>query len=192
MRRAGTLIALAAALLAGGCASLSEQDCRAGDWVDVGRKDGTRGLPVDELEKHRDACKAHDITPDAKNYRRGHAEGLKLYCTPQGGYVAARRGEIYREVCPAGLQRPFLAAFRNGREVHTLLEEVRELRRRADEVQVAAMSGDMSPEQRTDLRFRAEEAKQRLKMKEWDLERLDRKYSREYGASELEWDDLRF
>lgn len=190
MRRAGPLIALAAALLAGGCASLSEQECRGGDWVSVGRKDGTAGLPPDELDKHRDACRKHDVTPDAKNYRRGHAQGLKLYCTAPSGYVAARRGEIYREVCPAGSQK-FLEAFRRGREVHNLVEEVRELRQRSEELQLQAMSGDMSSEQRTDLRFRAQEAKQRLKMKEWDLERLDRRYAHEYGAPALDWADLR-
>jgi hypothetical protein len=41
------------------------------------------------------------------------------------------------------------------------------------------------------MRFRADELNQRVRMKEWDVERLDRKYARQYNAPELEWIELR-
>lgn len=187
-----TPAALAAALLLAGCASLSEKECRSGDWAAIGRADGERGAPLAELTRHREACAEHGVTPDGARYRQGHAEGLKAYCTPSGGYLAGRRGDAYREACPAGAtEAKFLEAFRRGREVSDLVRDVRDLRRSLDDLELAAMSGDYAPEDRTQLRFRADELSQRLRMKEWELERLDRKYAREFGAPELSWQELR-
>jgi len=190
MRRAGVLTVLALAAGLAGCASLSEKECR-GDWSAIGRDDGARGLPAQELERHREACGKHDITPDAARYRAGHAEGLAAFCTPRGGYLAGRRGEAYRDACPKAAEGAFLAAHRRGQEVAALVREVQDLRRAKDELELAALQGEYGPEDRTQLRFRAEEAGQRLRIREWDLERLDRRYAREYGAPELSWTELR-
>lgn len=190
MRRLGVLTALALAAALGGCASLSEKECR-GDWSAIGRADGARGLPEQELERHAEACGKHDVAPDAARYRAGHAEGIATYCTPRGGYLAGRHGARYREVCPAATAAAFLAAHRRGLEVAELLREVRELRRLKADLELAALQGDYGPEDRTQLRFRAEHAGQRLRIREWDLERLDRRHAREYGAPELSWSELR-
>lgn len=189
--RGALSLALAGALLAG-CASLSEKECRGGDWSAIGQADAAAGLPLAELSRHRQACVEHGVTPDAARYREGHAKGLEAYCTPAGGYVAGRRGEGYREVCAGAAEETFLEAFRRGRDVSYLLRDVKELRRSLDDLELAAMSGDYAPEDRTRLRFRAEEIGRRLRMKEWELERLDRRYARQFGAPELGWQDLRF
>jgi len=191
MRRAGPLIAAAAALALGGCASLTEKQCESGDWTALGRKDGERGLEASELERHREACAAHGVTPDAAHYRAGREQGLATFCTPRGGYIAGRRGDVYREVCPAASAGKFHEAFRHGREVSAVLRDLKELRRILDELQTAAITGDYVPEDRTQMRFRADELNQRVRMKEWDVERLDRKYARQYGAPELDWIELR-
>lgn len=186
-----TLIALAAGALLAGCASMSGTECSSGNWREVGRGDGARGLPaVNELPKHRKACSDHGVTPDVTAYRAGHAEGLASYCTPSNGYVAARRGELYREVCPAGAVH-FLEAFRRGREVSLLLQETRDLRRRIDETQLRAMSDESVAEDRTNLRFRSEELELRLRQNERDIERLDRRYAKAFGAPELSYAELR-
>lgn len=190
MRRPRALTALALAAAVGGCASLSEKQCR-GDWTEIGRADGARGVPAQELERHVEACAKHGIAPDAARYRAGHAQGLEAFCTPRGGYLAGRRGEPHRGVCSGAREAQFLEAHRRGREVAEVLREVRELRRARDELEMAALQGEYAPEDRTQLRFRAEEAGQRLRIKEWDLERLDRRYAREFGAPELSWTELR-
>jgi hypothetical protein len=193
MRRAGALIAVAAlAALLSGCHTLSARECQSGDWERIGRDDGAKGTKPDELERHRKACAAHAVKPDEARYRAGYAEGLKQYCTPASGYVAARRGEGHRDVCRAsGNEEKFLEAFRHGREVWILHQDLIELRRRAEETRYAAMTDEPSPDQRTSLLFRAEEWQQRAQTKQWDLERLDRRYAKEYGAPELSWTELR-
>lgn len=191
MRGAGALIAVLLALAASGCASLSERQCRSGDWTAIGRADGAKGLPAKEIERHREACAAHGVAPDEPRYRAGHEQGLAEYCTPRGGYVTGRSGGTYRDACPAARADAFLQAHRHGRDVQALLDEVKSLRRSIDELQAVAMSGDYGPEDRTQLRFRVDELGQRLRMREWELERLDRKYAQEYGAPELTWAELR-
>jgi hypothetical protein len=189
MRRAGALIL---ALALAGCASLSEKQCRSGDWRALGEQDGARGTPVTELEQHRKACDAHGVKPDEALYRAGHAAGLARYCTPSSAYEAGRAGGGSSEACPPATVKDFQRGLHRGREVYRLLVDLRELRRQRDELQLAAMSGDYAPEDRTQLRFRADELNDRVRMKEWDLERLDRRYAREFGAPELDWNDLRW
>lgn len=191
MRRSGPLIAAAFALAAAGCASLSGKQCRSGDWIAVGRDDGARGLPASEIERHRESCAAHGVMPDAVRYGTGHAEGLAQYCTPRGGYLAGRRADPYRKLCPAGVESRFLEAHRHGREVNVLLNEVKDLRRGVHDMETLALAGDYAPEDRTQMRFRADELNQRLRIREWDLERLDRRYARQYGAPELSWLETR-
>lgn len=183
--------AVAAVLGAAGCATLSERDCKVGSWADIGRTDGTRGLPLREFDAHRKACQRHGTTPDEAAYRKGRAEGLETYCRPPSGYVAGRSGESYEDVCPEAAEREFLRAYRDGREIHRLLLDVQELRRRVDEYHIAAMSGEYSPEDVTALRFRAGDLAGALRMREWELQRLDRRYAQRHGAPELSRHDLR-
>ena len=184
-------LTLVVALALSACASLSEKQCESDDWTAIGRMDGERGLEASELARHREACAAHGVTPDEARYRAGRDAGLAVFCTPRGGYVAGRRGDVYREVCPAAGADKFLEAFRRGREVSVVLRDVKELRRSLNELEAVAITGDYTPEDRTQLRFRAEELNQRVRMKEWEVERLDRKYARQFDAPDLDWIELR-
>lgn len=185
------LAVLVAAASLGACASLSEKECRSGDWAKIGHDDGAQGLSANELDKHRDACKGLDITPDAKAYQEGRAQGLKTYCTQASAYVSARRGLGYNGVCAPFGEGLFLEAFRRGQEVSALMREVHDLRQKVDELEVAVMSGEYSDADRTQMRFRADELNQRLRIREWDLERLDRSYSADFKAPELSWAEMR-
>lgn len=193
MRRTGSLIAVAVLGAAvAGCQTLSERECRAGDWTRIGRADGEEGARPTEIQRHREACARHAVTVDEAQYRSGYALGLESYCTPRGGYAAGRRGHGYHDVCRAGGGEPaFLQAFRHGQQVHRLHQEVKEVRRRAEELEHAAMMEDVSPDQRTGMRFRAEEWDSRATLKQMELESLDRKYATQYGAPQLTWSELR-
>ena len=46
-----------AALLAAGCATLSEEDCHAGDWYRIGFADGRSGASSERLSKHMRSCR---------------------------------------------------------------------------------------------------------------------------------------
>lgn len=181
-RHALTIAVFALGSVLVGCASLSGRQCQAGDWARIGRADGERGLPLSQLEKHREACARHGIEPDAEKYRATRTAGLRTYCTEAGAYVSGRRGDSYHGVCEPALEKKILPAYRHGRELSYLLRDIRELCRRVEELERAPLAGDYSDAERTHLRWRAEELRSELRRRESDAERLDRRYARAHGA----------
>jgi len=108
---------LAAALL-GGCATMSENECRTADWRDVGYRDGKAGYPRSRMAEHADACKKVGVTVDPQAYDTGRVRGLNQYCTPENGLDQGLHGGSYRNVCPPNFEPGFLRNYRAGREVY--------------------------------------------------------------------------
>lgn len=100
MRLALSLAVMALPLLSA-CATLSEDECRAGDWTAIGYEDGTRGKTPDYVEKHRKACEPFGIVPDVKAWLSGREKGLPLYCTPRNVWEEGADGHKLSPVCPA-------------------------------------------------------------------------------------------
>jgi len=174
-------LAVLAALAASGCASMSGQDCRAGDWEAIGRADGTRGAVGNEVERHQKACARHEVTVNEDAWRAGYARGLEAFCTPKGGYLAGRDGQRYHDVC-FGLdgEEAFRAAYGEGQQVHKLLGEIRELRRLLDDLELAALSGDYG-----DYDMRAAQVEAALQSREWELAALEQRCAKDYGVPPL-------
>ena len=180
---AGGLVAI---LAVAGCAGLSEKECRGGDWEAIGQADGARGAPGDMLERHRKACARHDVQPVEAAWRAGYAKGLVTFCTPAGGYAAARAGNSHNNVC-FGLpgEDAFLPAFNDGKGVYALLRDVRELHRRLRDIETSALSGEYSDYELGQVRLRAAELSDALRRKQWELEKVDAAYSKQYGVKPL-------
>lgn len=115
---AGAAIGLGAVLLSS-CATMSEDQCMAGDWGGQGLKDGAEGLLMSRLEDHAKACAKVGVVPDERAYFSAREDGLRRYCTVEGGFEFGRRGSEYRGVCPAELEESFLPAYRDGQIVYT-------------------------------------------------------------------------
>lgn len=98
----------------GGCATLDEGQCLSGDWVGIGRGDGSAGYQRARLDDHTKACAKHGVIPDAAAYDAGRREGLTYFCTPRRGFEEARVGRAYGSVCPANLERGFLEGYADG------------------------------------------------------------------------------
>jgi hypothetical protein len=108
----------AVAVLAAGCASLSDDQCRQGDWAGIGQADGYAGYAMTRLQDHTEACGKIGITPDAAAYSRGRRIGLRGYCTASRGFSEGREGNSYAGVCPPDLAPAFMAAYNDGRIVN--------------------------------------------------------------------------
>ncbi|MDH3387187.1 MAG: DUF2799 domain-containing protein [Gammaproteobacteria bacterium] len=116
-------------LLVAGCATMDKSECREADWQIIGLEDGARGRLVSYIGNHREACAEHGVTPDLASYERGHANGIRQFCTDSNGFRQGRAGRSYNGVCPAGLQGRFLAAYETGRELYQLSFEINRLQR---------------------------------------------------------------
>ncbi|HSC07416.1 MAG TPA: DUF2799 domain-containing protein [Steroidobacteraceae bacterium] len=104
--------------LLGGCATLSEGECRNSDWYDIGFRDGRTGEPQDRLSRHAGACADHGIAPDRERYLQGHDAGLELYCTQHNGLVAGESGATYQGVCRLGEEDAFLSGYQVGHALY--------------------------------------------------------------------------
>ncbi len=111
-------------LLAGGCATLDKSECREADWTIIGLEDGAGGRPLSYIGRHRKACAEYGVKPDLALYQRGHANGLKQFCTADNGFSLGRAGRNYNNVCPPDLNGRFLAGYETGRELHALSADI--------------------------------------------------------------------
>jgi len=63
------LAVLVCTLAVAGCASLSESECRGGDWYAIGIEDGAGGANAARLATHRDACAKYAVEDDLRTYQ---------------------------------------------------------------------------------------------------------------------------
>ncbi|WP_093189039.1 DUF2799 domain-containing protein [Pseudovibrio sp. Tun.PSC04-5.I4] len=118
------LIALSLAL--SGCASLSEDDCKIGDWQGIGVVDGKAGRTSDKLNQHTKACSKYSVSPDVNAYLAGRNIGLQSYCTPISGFEQGREGKTYQGVCPIASEESFKVGYSLGSQLYTANEAVEE------------------------------------------------------------------
>jgi hypothetical protein len=128
-----TFLLLAALALLGGCASMSEDECRLADWRRIGTDDGAHGYTDARLAEHAQACAKIGIQPNAALWRAGWDQGIWMYCTPQVGWNEGLAGRNYQGVCRGRNEEPFLQAYRAGSEIHRVQSRIddtyRELQR---------------------------------------------------------------
>lgn len=91
-----------APLLLGGCASMSESECRVADWGRVGHNDGARGEPERQLAAYTEDCGQSGVVPDAAAYRQGWDVGIQRFCTPASGWQQGLQGRSSKGAVCAG------------------------------------------------------------------------------------------
>lgn len=124
--------ALAAVMMLGSCASMSEAQCLAGDWSRQGYTDGLAGLGESRLQDHAEACAKHGVVPDSGVYFAGREEGLRGYCVPQRGFDEGLRGNSYAGVCRGRGEGAFVEAYNDGREIYQAEQILSQARSRVD------------------------------------------------------------
>ncbi|MEZ5916186.1 MAG: DUF2799 domain-containing protein [Parvularculaceae bacterium] len=118
MRRALVFLLAAAA---GGCASMSKEECRLADWQAIGYEDGARGAPGSAISARREICaKKANVAPDMDAYLVGRAQGLEIFCRPSSGFELGARGGSYQGVCMGESEYDFAAAYRSGEQLFQL------------------------------------------------------------------------
>jgi hypothetical protein len=176
-RLARPLILALTATLAG-CASMSEQECLTADWYARGVQDGRSGYARSYVEDHREACAKVGVVPDVTAYNRGHAVGIRDYCTPENGARVGRHGGYYRNSCPPDLEPGFLQRYRAAYRVYEAEQRVRQLdndiRRKERE-----LDSERNEDKRRRLRRELNDLDDRLRRARhdlWDAERYEQRY----------------
>ena len=138
------LLLLTALLGLAACATLSESECRDGNWYQIGRDDGAAGRPLDFIRQHAKACNEFGVAPKAKPWREGRLEGLKQYCTRPNAYDVGTRGRRLSPVCPAEDIESLQAANARGLRWYQIGQEIAEVERdiRAINAEIADLAAD--------------------------------------------------
>lgn len=165
---AAPLLAIAFSL--GGCATLSENECRSADWESIGYRDGSRGYNAGRIADHGESCSEYAVSPDRQEYEAGRVRGLELFCTGRNGVQYGRQGSGYSGVCPVDLESYFLEGYDLGRRMRDFDQHLSQLQNEIQQVQ-KELRQDEPPLKEAD--------RDRLLYRLRDLER-------EYGRSESE------
>lgn len=124
MRR---VLLVVGALTLAACASkpsVSEFQCKAGDWESIGYRDGISGIESTQILTHQEACGEFGIVPDRNRYLAGWESGVREYCTFDNGFNLGERGGRKNSLCKGELQEPFATGFEDGRKLYLARREV--------------------------------------------------------------------
>ena len=118
-----------------GCASLTKEECNAGDWAQIGEADAIRGRTTERFANHIKACERYNILPDRSVYDKGYRIGLVKYCKPANGFRVGRNGLRYKGICPAGSEPGFLNGYQRGYDLHQIELNIAGAKNNLQEVQ---------------------------------------------------------
>ncbi len=146
--------------LTGGCASLSEDQCRQGSWYDIGFRDGLKGYRADYVFQHGEACAKYGISVNRQEYTRGYDDGLRQYCIPSNGYMVGLQGGAYNGVCKGPEADAFFRMYLKGKQVYEIEKRLTEINAEMEETDNTLIDGKTGKEERKSLLFRRRELEQ--------------------------------
>lgn len=147
-------------VLLAGCAVVSEEECRAGQWYERGVSDGARGRSQTLVYDIAQTCQEYGVRVDSDAWLRGHEQGVEQFCTPENGYRYGRQGRSYQGVCTGPTADLFLDYYRQGLADYQVEREYRRLAARQDHVERqlfavnAALAGAEDPKRIRRLQMR--------------------------------------
>lgn len=135
-------------LVISACTSLSQDECRKGNWFEIGQIDGTKGRVLSAFKDQVKACNSYSSKPDIRLYKDGRTFGLARYCTSSSGFKAGRFSRTYQNVCPSESQGEFIKGYRLGTQLDQAESKLSDVTRNIAEIETGLAKGKLSPEQR--------------------------------------------
>lgn len=167
--------AVLAALLLGGCAAMSEQECRHANWYEQGIRDAQAGKSRAHLQDLQEACAQAGVTPNAAQYHEGWSRGIGEFCTPENGARWGREGRSYYNTCPPQIEAGFLARYRDGSRVWEAEKTLNRLRSEQDSRQ-RDLDKAKDDKQRKHLREQLRDLDRKIRHARDDLGRAERNF----------------
>jgi hypothetical protein len=116
----GIIAVFSSAVLMSSCASISKDECRAGDWERVGYRDSSGGYDSSRLGSHIEECGKLGVKIDKDLYNKGYQDGLKVYCTFDKGLDVGKEAGTYHDICPSDLAAEFRRGYRLGQQINKI------------------------------------------------------------------------
>ena len=114
----GSVLVIGVGVLLPACASISEQECQAGNWADLGYRDGVNGKSRDRLSDYVQTCGEYGgglaTNIDRSAYLSSYETGLTHYCTYDKGFERGKGGDSSNAVCAGPMAADFRAGYDDG------------------------------------------------------------------------------
>ncbi len=124
LQKIGALVILPFAVIGlSACATISEDECIAGSWQDIGYKDGRNGNSRGKFADIAKTCAKYNVRPDRAAYMSGYDRGLPLYCTYDKGYRRGEDGSSLNQECVAAGFTAYADGHADGRVFYEIKSE---------------------------------------------------------------------
>lgn len=133
---------------------MTEDQCRAANWEEVGFQDGLRGRSPQRLTAYREDCGKIGIKPDEGRWRIGHLRAIPIYCSPDNAVRAGVEGWAYEGICPPEIEAGFLNRYRAGRAVYDARQQVARIDADIRSVDNELRRADLAAQRRRELDHR--------------------------------------
>lgn len=177
-------LALAAVTMLSACATISQDECVAGNWSDLGYRDGNKGVARDRIADYVSKCGEYGQDVDRQSYLSSYETGLSHYCVYDKGYALGEKGNHYNAVCSGELASDFRAGFDDGfaayelrqrydgynNKINNLEDEVDDV---ADRLRDPALT---DAEEKKRLKKKRNRLREELSDLEWDFNRFKREF----------------
>jgi len=159
---------VSAAVMMTACASISEEQCLAGNWEELGYKDGSNGVSVDRVSKYANVCSEHGVSVDQHLYSQGYEQGIQNYCTDTRGFRVGEGGSSFNQACTGFTD--YELAFADGRIIYEieqeyayLLDEYENLGEQFYQLDTELKVEGITDSERKDLRRKQDRIKHKLR-----------------------------
>ncbi|PHR90897.1 MAG: hypothetical protein COA69_14390 [Robiginitomaculum sp.] len=169
------------------CETISETECVAGNWSDLGYRDGVSGKSRTRIAKYVEKCGEFGQDVDRNTYLTNYETGLTHYCTYDKGFSIGENGSSYNAVCEGPQAAEFRAGYDDGHALYELHQEYERYQNNIDDTenQIADVRSRVSdPEISADEKKRLSKKLRRLKNDLKDLRWDFRHFRQEY---DLDW-----
>jgi hypothetical protein len=141
------------------CATISEEECIAGSWEEIGFRDGENGKSRSKLADYAKTCVKYNVAPDRATYFRGYEQGLLRYCTYDKGFSSGEYGNSSNAECQSVPDNGYFAGYEDGRAVWVINQEYKGLIAAYDRtiddilnIRTRLETEDLEPKERKSLR----------------------------------------
>lgn len=155
-----------------GCASISEDQCRLGDWYQLGLQDGQQGKK-NQAANYSGDCAEYKVSVDTAKYNQGRDEGLKTFCTYDNGAYIGQQNQSYDNVCPSALADEFMAGYRPYKTLAKAKAELYEKERVLSNYQASYESAAKDSDEKKSLKSQVKSAKNQVNRAKTDVNRYE-------------------
>lgn len=182
-----SILVVGAGVLLPACASISESECQAGNWADIGYKDGVNGKSRAKISDYVQTCGEYGAEVDRRTYLESYETGLTYYCTYDKGFELGKYGSNYNTVCDGPGNSMGAADFRAGydegyieyelRQKYNLYEsDIVDAENEIQDVKDRMADPDIALDEKKRLTKKKKRLVQELKDLRWDFRSFKREY----------------